>query len=226
VGQQTKCPKCGMKRMEPPQNEIELGGKKISLFFDYNDKSVLKALNFNDKVTFLQERAKLVFLDSLEELFYLEREKALTKFHLLNATTIICCAIEGLGHYLTGTDEAGASFKEFIKEFMDPEFQKTLTVNGKPFSYSDIAWEDFRNGLAHGFYIKRGGIERENFYFHFDHKIGLQVNIDCFFSDFKNAFVSFFDKLQSSDEKSIFGKTFTRRFEELLGKYDIDYQCP
>lgn len=212
--------------MEPPQKEIQLGGKKISLFLGYVDKSVLKALNFDEKVTFLKERARLVFLDALEELFYLEGEGALSKFHLLNATTIICCAIEGLGHYLTGTDDTGTSFRKFIEEFMDPDFQKNLTINGKTYTYSDIIWQDFRNGLAHGFYIKRGGIERGNFYFNFDQKIGLEVNIDCLFSDFKNAFGRFFDKLQSSDEKSTLGKAFTRRFGELFEKYDIDYQSP
>ena len=82
-GQQSKCPNCGVKRMDPPQNTIGLGGKKLSLFLGYVDKSVLKNLNFNDKVIYLRERAKLVFLDSLEEVFYLESEKALAKFHLL-----------------------------------------------------------------------------------------------------------------------------------------------
>ena len=168
-----KCPKCGIKRMGPTPNEIELGGKKIKLFLGYTDKSVLRALNFKDEVTFLKERAKLVFLDSIEEIFYFDRERASSKFHLLNATTIICCAIEGLGHYLTGTDDSFGSFKTFVEEFMDPSFQKTLIVDGEEVTYSRIVWQDFRNGLAHGFYIKRGGIERGKGDFSFDPHIGL-----------------------------------------------------
>jgi predicted nucleic-acid-binding Zn-ribbon protein len=226
VAQQSKCPKCGVERLDRPQNEIELAGKKIQLFLGYADKSVLKALNFHDKVAFLEKRAKLVFLDSLEEIFYLVGENALAKFHFLNATTIICCAIEGLGHYWTGSDESGRSFKEFIKEFMDPEFQKTLTVDGKQCTYSEILWEDFRNGLAHGFYIKRGGIERGEFFFKFDDKIGLQINIDRLFLEFKKAFGDFFDRLQLSDERSALGQNFIKRFEDFLEKYDVNYQVP
>lgn len=189
----------------------------LGLAYFWVDKSVLKTLNFNDKLTYLKERAKLIFLDSLREILYLEGNGGLAKYHLLNMTSVICLAIEGLGHFLTGTDQSWESFKLFVSNFMHQEFQRFF-YDGR--TYSRMLWDDFRNGLAHGFYIKKGGIERNKpWYFRIDDKIGLQINFDELFLDFENAFEKFFRRLQSDGENSQFGDSFKKRFEALLEKY-------
>jgi hypothetical protein len=216
MNSQTKCPKCGLNRLPAPINTLNFGGQEMSLFKGYVDKSLLKALSFDDKITYLRARAILIFLDPLEEILYLEKENALAKFHLLNLMTIICCAIEGLGHYLTGKvgfRTARPAFEKFVKEFMNPDFQKVH--NGK--TYSRILWEYFRNGLAHGFVIEKGGIERKlSGYFNVDPKIGLEIDVDLFVSDFKKGFEDFFKKLQSEGDNSGLGNNFKKIFQKRL----------
>lgn len=216
MNSQTKCPKCDLKRLPAPINTVNLGGQEMSLFKGYVDKSLLEALSFNDKITYLKARAILIFLDPLEEILYLEKENALAKFHLLNVMTIICCAIEGLGHYLTGKVGIGTAktaFEKFVKDFMNPDFQKVH--DGK--TYSLILWEYFRNGLAHGFVIEKGGIERKlSGYFNVNPQIGLEIDIDYFVSDFKKAFEDFFKKLQSEGDNSKLGKHFKKVFQKRL----------
>lgn len=216
MNSQTKCPKCDLKRLPAPINKINFGGQEMSLFKGYVDKSLLKALNFGDKIIFLKARAILIFLDPLEEILYLERENALAKFHLLNVMTIVCCAIEGFGHYLTGEVGMGTAtpaFKKFVKTFMNADFQKVY--DGE--TYSDILWKYFRNGLAHGFVIERGGIERYmHEYFNINPKIGLEIDIDKFVLDFKKAFGEFFEKLLSEGENSELGNNFKKVFHKIL----------
>ena len=187
-------------------NRITLNGKEFSLFKDYSLKhrDDLRALPTDDKLKYLEERARLVFLDALDEWLSLLNSKWLLSFHELNIITLVCCAIEGLGHYLTGDDNAGEAFKRFIKEFM-PDFSPV----------QNELWNDYRNGLAHGFCIKHGGIEK-NLHkpFKCDSEKGVELDFDIFVSDFKEAFSNFFKKLEA--EKEHFEKSFTARFEEVL----------
>jgi hypothetical protein len=208
----SSCPTCGFNRLPATSDKIVLNGIEFSLFKDYVDKGALAGLSFDDKLRYLKARAMLVFLEPIDEIFGLEKSGHLAKYHLLDLVTIICCAIEGLGHYLKGTDESGPSFKLFIEEFM----KTLLTIqSGKPIS--DYLWEDYRNGLAHGFCIKNGGIERGgSWYFKPDPKIGLQINIDSLILDFKQSFEKFFDRLQVEGENGTFGEAFKKRFKEIF----------
>jgi hypothetical protein len=65
--------------MDYTPSEILLNGIKFNLFKDYVDKKALKALPFSDKVKYLEARARLVFLDPLEEMIYLEKSKKISK---------------------------------------------------------------------------------------------------------------------------------------------------
>lgn len=187
-------------------SEITLEGKKINLFIDDAKKPVLKSLNYQSKITWLEERAKLLLLDPVQEILEKQSKRELSKYHLLNLTTILCCAMEGLGRYMPGSSKPGKAFKNFVEHFM-PEAKH----------YGKNLWEDFRNGLAHGFCIQKGGIEQnENWYFREHPTIALQVNIDRFVSDFERAFQDFFDRLKSESETGECGKSFLKRFEYLF----------
>jgi hypothetical protein len=187
-------------------NRIILNGKEFSLFKDYSlkQRDDLRALPMDDKLRYLEERARLVFLDALDEWLSLLNSKCLSSFHELNMVTLVCCAIEGLGHYLTGDDNAGDAFRRFIGEFM-PAFSPV----------QNELWNDFRNGLAHGFCIKHGGIEKNLCKpFMSDGEKGIKLDFDIFVSDFKTAFDNFFKKLETEKEK--FEENFTARFKEVL----------
>jgi hypothetical protein len=187
-------------------HRITLNGKEFDLFKDYSLKhrDDLRTLPIDDKLKYLEERARLVFLDALDEWLSLLHWKCLSSFHELNIVTLVCCAIEDLGHYLTGDDDAGKAFKRFITEFM-PVFS----------SVQNKLWDDFRNGLAHGFCIKHGGIEKDLVKpFKSDSEKGIELDFDIFVSVFKEAFDNFFKKLEADKEK--FKENFTARFEEVL----------
>jgi hypothetical protein len=187
-------------------SRITLNGKEFSLFKDYSLKhrGDLMALQMDDKLKYLEERARLVFLDALDEWLGILNSKDLSSFHELNIITLVCCAIEGLGHFLTGDDNSGKAFRQFIKEFM-PAFSPI----------QNELWNDFRNGLAHGFYIKHGGIEKGlRKPFKSDGGKGIELDFDIFVSDFKTAFDNFFKKLETEKEK--FEENFAARFKEVL----------
>ena len=187
-------------------NCITLNGKEFSLFKDYSlkQKDDIRALPTDDKLKFLEERSRLVFLDALDELLSLLNSKSLSSFHELNMVTLACCAIEGLGHYLTRDDNAGDAFRRFIEEFM-PAFSPV----------QNELWNDYRNGLAHGFCIKHGGIEKGlGEPFKSEGKEGIKLDFDIFFSDFKTAFDNFFKKLEV--DKNKYERNFTGRFNKVL----------
>ncbi len=79
-------------------NHITLNGKEFSLFKDYSlkQRGDLRALPTDDKLKYLEERARLVFLDALDEWLSFLNSESLSSFHELNMVTLACCAIEGL----------------------------------------------------------------------------------------------------------------------------------
>lgn len=199
---------CSFQKLSKPINSITLNGKDFSLFKDYTVqvKSELKDLSFTDKLKYLEARAKLVFLDAVDEILFLQKSQILAKFHDLNIITIICCGIESLGHYLIGKGDgfSGDSFRAFVVEFM-PDYSTVV----------DQLWYHFRNGLAHGFCIKYGGIERDlDAPFKVDGQEGLKIDFDFFVSDFERAFNDFFRRLEAN--RTQYETAFTKIFEELL----------
>lgn len=105
---------------------------------------------------------------------------------LLCFGTCLCCAIEALGKFLTGmTGNSHSNFNAFVDKYMDADW-RSKQFDGKP--YVDHLWKSFRNGLAHGFAIKRGGFERHTSYFQVKPVGGVQqleVNPDRLLRDFE-----------------------------------------
>jgi hypothetical protein len=203
-----KCECCGFERLSKPNPKIVLGDRPFNLFKDYvaSDIEELRSLNYEDRVNYLEARSELVFLESIDEIYRQAKSEYLVKFHEMNIITILCCGIEALGHYLTGKGKGSAeeSFKRFVEKFM-PNWKPVL----------EELWDDFRNGLSHGSYIKHGGIEKGlGKPFESDAAKGIKLDFDIFVSDFKEAFANFFKRLGS--DKKAFEKNFTKRFEEVL----------
>jgi hypothetical protein len=132
-------------------------------WIDY-DRIHLRHLTDQQKIDYFPRRLGIALLPPLDDLF------ASINGHpnyspLLCYANCVCCAIEAFGKFLTGkfqSGNAGANFRAFVKAYMDPRYQRK--VAGR--TYANVLWEDFRNGIAHGFVVKHGGFEGDgSFYF-------------------------------------------------------------
>ena len=145
--------------------------------------------------------------------------------HLINKTlknisvllcwaNCICCSIEAFGKFYTGNTKSGYSrknFETFISSYMNGDFYEKK-LNKK--YYGKILWDDFRNGIAHGFTIKSGGFEHNyNEYFRIEKTNSLLIDPAKFYDDFKKAVNLFCEDLNSDDSKY---KTFEKVFEEVF----------
>ena len=227
---QSQCPVCGFETLTDAQSAIRLNGEEFSLFKDFLHESgkvpILASLPFELRVKYLEERAKLILLEPLEELIYLINRNVTKKYHLLNILTLICCCIEALGHYLLPkkirkeNKKVHASprdyFKKFVKVFMNEDFQKKCGKTER--KYSDFIYNVFRSGLAHGFCVERGGITKATgIYFNYDMgKDTLILDIDCLIEDFREVFSEFFKTLYSGGSAGTYGVTFENRFKQLI----------
>ena len=98
---------------------------------------------------------------------------------------------------------------------MDPQFSKK-NFNGK--RYVDLLWDDFRNGLAHGFTIKQGGFEHCAIYFQekpIDGFKQLEIDPTNFFEDFKQAISKYLNRLRASSLTDTVRKNFNKAFSDL-----------
>ena len=140
----------------------------------------------------------MVLLSPLRELFRSMEKHKRNSSTVLCFGTCICCAIEALGKFYTGRLNRGNSwdnFEKWIAKYMDKDFSKTF--NGV--QYKKLLWDDFRNGLAHGFTIKNGGYDFQINYFEVKSVGGVnQLEIDpkLFYQDFLAAFNSYISDLE------------------------------
>lgn len=70
----------------------------------------------------------------------------------LGVVSIICSAIEALGSFYRPDLTDHESFREFVYDFMAPEYQQA--VPGLTRTIGDVLYGDFRCGLSHGFTIE------------------------------------------------------------------------
>lgn len=102
---------------------------------------------------------------------------------------------------------------------MDKEFF-TGTFNGK--NYVDLLWKDFRNGIAHGFVIKSGGLEHHQpKYFQIKTIKGkneLEIDLQRFYKDFLNGIRNYIKHIQKSKVKDSIFQNFDKTFIDLYIK--------
>ena len=131
----------------------------------------------------------------------------------------LCSAIEANGKFITGTQTAAGKpvynntrFKRFVGDYMSPDLSR-LRIGKR--LYSTIVWEDFRNGLAHGFAARRGGFNgnRGGPYFSLNSDGSLNVNPAVFFDDFVQGFQRYVGELRAGGPNlSMFGRVFDSVF--------------
>jgi hypothetical protein len=186
---------------------VQIDGKAWKLFKDY-DKPHYSYLSPTGKIEYLEKRVQLILIDPLEEIKQKVLANSTTEYYWLCIITLVCCGIEATGGYLIGRDQRIAfkkgtspkAFKEFVRRYM-PDYN----------AYVHDLWKFFRNGLAHGFCIQKGGIElnlpnpaQRNT------NIGVQINGDEFFDKFKTGFFKYADDLKKANPSSKMRKNFEK----------------
>ena len=81
---------------------------------------------------------------------------------VIPAFSVLLNGIEALGSFLTASGSSQVRFYAFVETYME---SWDTTVAKSPYATSndlkEILWKHFRNGIAHGFCIERGGIDNE-----------------------------------------------------------------
>jgi hypothetical protein len=174
--------------------------KALKGWIDY-DRPYLHLLTKSQEVRYFRDRIEKVVVVPLRKM----HEDIVSGTSLSNPVlcfgTCICCSIEALGKFHTGVLDRGNSgnnFKSFVRRYMDPKWCSSQLA-GK--YYVDLLWDNFRNGLAHGFTIKSGGLEKGKTYFQIAQIGGvrqLEVDPTRFLRDFRNASRKFIAELMAA----------------------------
>jgi len=189
--------------------------KKITGWIDY-DRNDLVKLNKLQKIQyFYDKRVKMILLNPLK-LMYKEIMKENKRCSpLLCFGNCICCSIEAFGKFYTGRTQgqnSGKNFRGFIKQYMDSSYFIQRYNSEK---YVNILWEDFRNGIAHGFAIKRGGFQHNlKSYFQIINK-QLEIEPTLFYHDFLRGVKKYIEDLESSQDTDKIYRNFNKTFTDI-----------
>jgi hypothetical protein len=192
----------------------KIEGQDYTGFIDY-DRDTLRRATVNAKILWLEYRVGKVLIDPLDQLFppnspcHQTVNQGDRTFNLCGVT-LVACAIEGHGHFLTGHDRAGDSFRDWLKKYMAP--WDATTANGT--SVVEWLWTSTRNGLAHQLGFKSGGTDAHSGQRFFELPDG-QIEIDpfIFYDDFKAGVARFFNDLKNAPAmQNAFNARFTATF--------------
>lgn len=194
-----------------------IDGQHLSLYVDY-DRPRLAKLSLEGKLEYLERRFNFVVLEPLAILLdddvYSRHSAEREAQVLLVWGNTIMCAIEALGHFITDATETNAgAFLSFVTAFMDSSWRER-PANPPPGidSYARWLWDSFRNGLAHGAYVKRGGFEKLGDRLYHETKEGLlKVDPWGLDIDFRGGVKKMRRSL--SEPENYFRRTFLDRFD-------------
>ncbi|MBI5059363.1 hypothetical protein HZB60_06235 [candidate division KSB1 bacterium] len=173
--------------------------RKLQGWIDY-ERHRLHDLNKEQEILYFEKRLKMILLIPANEMYKSIMRKRKNSSAVLCFGTCICCAIEALGKFHTGVLERNNGWKNFeswIKSYMDKGYFQKHNND----TYARILWDDFRNGLAHGFTIKNGGFEEDVKYFKLKSINGImQLEIDPkhFYEDFRSGVDKYIDLLKKA----------------------------
>ncbi len=199
-------------------NEKEF--KKLKGWVDY-DRAKLSFLNKSQKIRyFYNKRVQYVLINPLDEMYQSLMKKKKESTTLLCFANCICCSIEAFGKFYTGKTQRGHSgpnFKKFVEVYMRSDY---FTKYFKSKKYVDILWDDFRNGIAHGFTVKEGGFEHKlKNYFEIKNIRGkqqLEIEPTFFYKDFLKGIKKYIQDLRKSKLADDIYKNFDKTFTEIF----------
>jgi hypothetical protein len=186
---------------------IRIDGRDWTLFKDY-DWQHYSNLSLQGKIEYLEKRVQLILIDPLEEVKRRSLTKVTDEYYWLCLVTLVCCAIEATGAYLVGRDRKSAKKKKANFKAFESFIQQYMPIYNP---FVEDLWKYFRNGLAHGFCIIKGGIELGLLKpAQRDANIGVQINADEFLDNFKKGFSNYIKDLRSQPLNSRVIKKFEK----------------
>jgi hypothetical protein len=201
---------------EPEAHGIRatIEGQALSLYIDY-DRSRIEKLSTSGRFEYFRRRFDYTVLEPLGVLLD-ENDRPR---HNREASVLILwgnslmCAMEALGHFLTPPLVTNAqAFQTFVTAFMDHSWRdRPLNPPAGVDSYCRWLWHSFRNGLAHGAYVKHGGFEKLGGRLFVESPTsGLRVDPWALDIDFRNGFKKMLQTVSQPD--NYFHNTFVERF--------------
>lgn len=194
---------------------------QLSYYIDY-DRPELPGLSYHERISYLENRLQRILLKPLNEMLDRITHPLEDYSPILIYANAICCAIESMGKFLNGNINlpSNSVFKDFIQKYMHPDFS-TKRFNGQ--LYMEILWADYRNGIAHCFYIKNGGLEvmSQNFRLHNDKCYPmLEIEPEFLLRDFESGVNKYLDDLRKANLPDAIAVNFMKIFNDLyiLGK--------
>jgi len=189
--------------------------RKLTFWVDY-DRRKLGALTDGQRIEYFRRRTNLVALRPFRDLLRGIRPESRRSSTVLCLGTCVCCAIEAIGRFHAGKvkEDGGACFRAFVHDFMSPSYSRLLGSS----TYSSHLWKYFRNGLAHGLAITRGGLEASSRYLRRRKRGGVQqlvIDPERLQSDLEAAVAKFIAALKTSPDRAQRMERFNRVFEAL-----------
>jgi hypothetical protein len=168
------------------------------------DRPHLVWLSPAEKIDYFEQRVGMVLVRPVDAMYH-ETDIILGRpdtSGLLVVNTAIICAVEACGRFFLGhvgpakKGENWERFDGFVGRYMNAGFKKTLRQK----TYTGHVWTNFRNGLAHGFAVCRGGFEQHmpgDAYF--DVRDGrLVIDPHQLWADVKQAIARYLDDLRAA----------------------------
>jgi hypothetical protein len=183
------------------------------------DRARLAQAPTPDRIDWFEYRVNLVVIKPLAHILDTQVTADPDSSALLIAGVSLCSGIEATGKFITGMADArgrpipnNVRFKRFVTDYMSPDLDRLHL--GKR-SYAKVIWDDFRNGLAHGFAVRGGGFNgnRGGPYFGVNPDGSLSVNPAEFFDDFVQGFARYIADLRAGTPRvAMFKDTFESVF--------------
>ncbi len=205
---------------------LKIEGHDCTLFHDYDfhrDK-ILQQLTEDGKITWLEARMKMIFLEPISSLFDKSSkasidlgtpQNGIPRTGTLISVSVLMNGIEALGSFITNNGSKKDNFFAFVNKYLPAwaiEVNSPQRGNQK-IALTKILWKEYRNGLAHSFAIGGAGVDTVQGIDKY--KIDgntLQIDIWKFFNDFKMGVTQMLDDFRT-DKKS--RKQFMKRFKEV-----------
>jgi hypothetical protein len=183
------------------------------------DRPRLRNAPLPERIDWFEYRVNLVVIQPLAHILDTQITADPDSSALLIAGVSLCSAIEATGKFITGTTTPKGKpilnnlrFERFVTDYMSPDLiHKSIGRR----SYATIIWQDFRNGLAHGFAVCKGGFNgnRGEPYFGVNPDGSLNVNPAVFFDDFVQGFGRYVADIRAGSPKV---STFEDVFESVF----------
>ncbi|MEW6516848.1 MAG: hypothetical protein AB1439_08095 [candidate division FCPU426 bacterium] len=190
----------------------QIEGQDFTGFYDYDELESGKLWRLSDagRIDWFQLRTSKVFLNPLKCIINSDPKAnnplwQSDKDFMIASFSVILNGVESLGAFLSGKSQMGESHNNF-KMFIDSYMEEWAPLEKQ-------LWEDFRNGMTHGFQIRNGAIEyrRGKSEKHWLRQSGgyswLVIDPEKLLEDLEQGTKRFFENVRNDDEaKMIFLK--------------------